>query len=240
MTDTIVANTPDSRAEVERGKELHREFVGMLFALAIAQVAVEAATIVNSQLSSAAKAPALFHLLLAVLVIATSWVGWGRSAYSLSAVRSAFTFDFVELLLDVWLVCIYFFLVHGAERIQAVAGVTTIEHASAAVEALWVGVMFVTYLLWDLWTKRKERTKLVQRGWASLACALLAGLAFIAFSPLRGSESVIWADLSLISLVLLFRAMKLHDLSAHPSSSWVRIAALLAAGVVLGLLAVRA
>src|SRR5688572_21045858 len=62
-----------------RGQTLHREFVGMLFALAIAEVAVRSGEIVNSDLSALTKAPALSHLLLAAMVIATSWVGWGWS-----------------------------------------------------------------------------------------------------------------------------------------------------------------
>src|SRR5436190_18185099 len=90
--------------DTERGKALHREFVGMLFALAVAQVAVEAAVIVNSAAPTPTKAPALMHLILALLVIATSWVGWGRSDYSLSPVKSVFSGHFVELLIDVWLV----------------------------------------------------------------------------------------------------------------------------------------
>lgn len=110
-----------------RGQELHREFVGMLFALAIAEVAVRSGEIVNSGSDVRTMMPALSHLILAGTVIATSWVGWGISKYSLSDVKGVFTKDFVELLLDVWLVVIYFFIVHGTERFVDVNGTKTIR-----------------------------------------------------------------------------------------------------------------
>lgn len=229
------AEEEDTPAEIKRGKDLHREFVGMLFALAIAQVAVEAAEIMNSELGFWSKAPALSHLLLALIVIAASWVGWGRSAYSLSPVGNVFTGDFVELLLDVWLVCIYFFLVQGAEQLVIVQNVDTIEWGSAAVESLWVTVMFWTYFVWDFWTKRNDRQTLRQRGWASFVCAVLSAVAFLALAPVRGSTSAVLADLALIALVLLFRAMKLYDFSSHTRSSWTLIVVLLFLGIVFGI-----
>src|SRR5262245_47372300 len=86
--------TPEEvKKEIEHGRTLHREFVGMLFALALAQVAVEGAVVMNSGLDVWTKAPAVSHLLLALVVISTSWVGWGRSTYSLSPVKNVFSGD---------------------------------------------------------------------------------------------------------------------------------------------------
>jgi len=99
----------------ERGSTLHREFVGMVFALAIGQVAIEGAPIANSDLSFVECLPAYAHLALATLVIATSWVGWGRSRQSESDVKSAFSRDFLELLVDLWLVMVYFFITKGVD-----------------------------------------------------------------------------------------------------------------------------
>lgn len=203
-----------------RGQELHREFVGMLFALAIAEVALRSGEVVNSGSDVWAMAPALSHLILAGAVIATSWVGWGISKYSLSPIRGVFTKDFVELLLDVWLVVVYFFIVHGTERFVEVSGTKTIQ-ASISVESRWIAVMFVTYILWDTLSKWGKWRELAERVWASILCAALAGLTFWSLRELQGTVPVILGDLCLLMLVLLFRAMK--NFSAHKKSSWVWI-----------------
>lgn len=209
----------------KNGRELHREFVGMLFALAIAEVAIRSAEVVNNGLSFWTKAPALSHLILAGMVIATSWVGWGRSRYSQSDVIHPFTKDFVELLLDVWLVVIYFFIVYGTERLVEVNGARTIQ-ASIRVEALWILVMFVTYVLWDLVSKWGKWSDLAQRVWASILCAVLAVWTFWSLQELQGTVPVMLGDLCLLILVLLFRAMKNDNLTAHTISSWVRMVVL--------------
>ena len=107
-------------------------------------------------------------------------------------------------------------------------------------EALWVMVMFWTYFVWDLWTKLDAPGDAIrQRGWASFVCALLSTGAFLALADLRGTESVVLADLSLLVLVLLFRAMKLHTFSKHTRSSWLGILTLWSLGLALTILARR-
>jgi hypothetical protein len=216
----------DATEDAARGQTLHREFVGMLFALAIAEVAVRSGAIINSDLDSWTKAPALSHLFLASMVIATSWVGWGWSKHSLSNVRHVFTKDFVELALDVWLVGVYFFIVQGAETIADVQGGTTIQ-GSVEVEALWIMVMFGTYVIWDVWTKWGKWPAFAQRAWASIMCAGFAAWTFFQLRELRGIEPVVLGDVSLLAIVFLFRAMKIHDFTEHTRRSWALIAALL-------------
>lgn len=215
----------DAENAAEHGRTLHREFVGMLFALAIAEVAIRSGVVVNSSLAISHKLPALTHLLLAAAVIATSWVGWGRSGYSLSAIRSVFSKDFVELLIDVWLVGVYFFIVQGVETVLITNGTNSIQ-GSAEIEAWWVMVMFWTYVLWDALTKWGDWTALSQRGWGSLLCAALATWTFLLIGHLRGTAPVVFGDLALLALVLLFRAMKLRDFAAHSAASWRLIAGL--------------
>ena len=114
-TDTVVCRYESADSAEARGRELHREFVGMLFALAIAQVAVKGSEIVNSSVPTAQTIPSWTHLTLASSLIACSWVGWGLSDFSLSKVRNVFTKDFWELAVDLWLVMAYFFVVNGVE-----------------------------------------------------------------------------------------------------------------------------
>ena len=86
-------------------KQLHLTFVEMLFALAIGQVAIDVSKLIDYQLMSnqtfLAVVPAYSHLLLAAVVISTSWVGWRSSVYSGSDIKSVFTLDYVELFIDV-------------------------------------------------------------------------------------------------------------------------------------------
>ena len=70
-----------TRQHDQQGRDLHRDFVGMLFALAIAEVAVQASGVVNSGADLRDAIAAYSHLILAAVTIAASWVGWGQSEY---------------------------------------------------------------------------------------------------------------------------------------------------------------
>jgi hypothetical protein len=219
-----------SSQPASHGRELHREFVGMLFALAIAEVAVEAANLVNSGLPFDVALPGYSHLFLSAIVIASSWVGWGWSDHSLSDVKNVFNKDFVELLLDLWLVILYFFIVKGAELPVETNGVRTIT-PSAANEVFWIMIVFGTYLLWDFWTKLGERDQagrsaLVQRWWGTIVCAGLSVLCYSYLENTAGSVRVVLVDACLVSLVVMFRAMKAYSLSDTPASGWVRTGSL--------------
>ena len=206
-----------------RGKVLHREFVGMLFALATAELAVETSTVVNSGLDWRACLPAYFHLALGFAIVATSWVGWGCSKSSLSNIESVFSLDFIELALDVWLVAVYFFVAKGVELPLKSNNGGLVITPSLDNEILWILVIFVTYFVWDLWTKlivgprRDESTNqllIIERGWASATCAVLAFFVYWHWSPKSAADraQVILGDLSLVSLVFLFRAMKTRNM----------------------------
>jgi hypothetical protein len=224
----------------DEGRELHREFVGMLFALAIGQVALDAANLTSGSVSAPNSLPSYSHLILAALVIATSWVGWGQSDHSLSDIEDVFSFDFVELLIDLWLVVLYFLLVMGTELPQGAGDKSKIT-PDALNESKWIFVIFVSYFVWDVISKiapPKKRKELdpgskatyswfplndkghyivLQRAWASLACMGLAYLAY-AYSSRVGTSisNALLADIALVSLVFLFRSLKLRNLYDLP------------------------
>ena len=107
-----------SQVGVNNYRDLHKTFVGMLFALSIAEVGVR----VGNSFESGdvfmghmgwRYVPIYSHVLLALIVIASSWFGWGQSDYGFAdapATLSVFTFEFLELILDVILVLCYFVL----------------------------------------------------------------------------------------------------------------------------------
>ena len=107
-----MSNQPES-------KKLHLTFVEMLFALAIGQVAIDLSKLINYQLISSqtfwAIVPAYSHLLLAFVVISTSWVGWRNSKFSGTQIKHVFTLDYIELAVDVVLVFMYFVLARAVK-----------------------------------------------------------------------------------------------------------------------------
>lgn len=197
---------------------LHFDFVGMLFALAIGQVAVEVGNLVTSQTANSKTLveflPAYGHLFLATIIIAASWVGWGSSGSSRSPINSIISWDFIELLIDVFLVVCYFVVVRSVESLEPC--VNDRITPSAAAETLWTTVILVTYFFWDCLTKitKKHEEGFWQRGWASLACALLSIVAYFSLPTSSNNlVTVLVVDLSLLLLIILFRIMKLKDWS---------------------------
>ena len=173
---TPTAHTTTSAVTAKNGPELHFSFVEMLFALAIAQVAIGVADLIQDDWDYL---PAYFHLLLAIIVITTSWVGWRQSAFSGSKVKTIFGRDFIELMLDVLLVIFYFILARGVESPHENKNMTV----PAENEAFWVMVIMISYFVWDCVSKWGEENQfyegwkskeLIQRGWASFAAAGLA------------------------------------------------------------------
>lgn len=197
--------------------EIRFVFVEMLFALTIAEVATQVATMVSDGVGIRAGSSSYAHLLLATMLVAASWIGWKNSVAKGNQVPVSNVFDlgFLVLVLDVALVVCYFILVRGAEKPHD--GI--IIH-SANNETLWILIVFVGYFLWDVLTKAvapsSERPflkrlfgpELWKRGRISFVCLLLALLIWFFLRSVSNQGSVVLADTSLLALVFLFRALK--------------------------------
>src|SRR5689334_561351 len=96
--------------------ELRREFVGLMFALAVGEVGLQMAALVQAR-HFTRYLPAYSHLFLALFVIAASWVGWSRTkvASARKDVHELFELAFVVLLLDTAMVVTYFILVRTVD-----------------------------------------------------------------------------------------------------------------------------
>lgn len=226
--------SPDSGKPREPADDgLHFGFVELLFSLAVAEIAVRFATVID-------EAKVLWlnwncwagyaHLLLALFVITTSWIGWGKSfsSHRDSKLNSVFTLDFAELLIDVGLVITYFVLVHRAETVVNASGNISTS-PSIGPEAICIPTIFTLYLLWDIVSKfpwRKEKggkqlgwKKLLSSGSVSLLLVCLASgissFAWYACGLSRGAtvQQVVVFDLSMIGLIILFRELKAY---LHP------------------------
>ncbi len=219
--------------EKEADPKLRHEFVGMMFAVTVAEVGLQVASLVRqTDFSFHLYMPALSHLLLATIVIATSWVGWtlSQSPGARHDVSKVFEAEFLVLLIDVTLVICYFVLVRSVEFDKPEGATKTIWSVSAAPEAKWILYIFVIYFLWDVVTKvmvwRKDRLikqvdpwfpNYLSRFIPTLLCMALALYAFTRITDSTRHSQVVIADVALLALVLLFRASKDFVSAMFPS-----------------------
>jgi hypothetical protein len=218
-------SVPDSDNSVP---DLRREFVGIMFALAVAEVGLQVAALVQAG-QYIHYLPGYSHLLLALLVIAASWVGWSRTQVPSAKkdVRDLFEWPFLVLLLDTAMVITYFILVRTVDFSD---GNRRIDAASTV--AFWHVVIFVLYLSWDLVTKvamypkpagvgwlsgwwhlsdqtRRKQMRTILRGVPTVLCLALTIILWRLFHAVDVVyEHLLTADLALGSVVLLFRALK--------------------------------
>ena len=209
-------------------------FVEMMFAVALGDTAAQVAKVmqvvqkspqaVTEALEEVARA--LVHLLLVIIVIATSWVGWYHSSATkrymeelkrifASTFPSLLAFPFMMLLIDVFLVVCYFVLSEGAELPTNNPANQEVQlTASAQPETVWILVILVTYLIWNLvllihdwWYDSQivSAAKRASRALTAIAAVVLAGGAFWFGREVADDCKVLMIDGALLAAVLTFR-----------------------------------
>jgi hypothetical protein len=202
-------------------------FIEMLFALTVGEIAVQVFTLLQPvQLARVGDADTLdllwegrcivAHLVLALAVVACSWIGWSHSKAmgNQEDTKDVFRISFFVLLIDLWLVINYFIIVKGVDRMLVADGTSTIPKGTVIgfvndryAEAFWIFVTFAGYAVWDVFTKirrsddeankgwfewrevwRPVLSRYIKRSWASLACTALAYLVYCR-SPRLGPNS---------------------------------------------------
>jgi len=212
-----MSDSPQVRHTASKSKpELRHEFVGMMFAVAIGEVGLQTAALVKAP-DWVHFLPAYSHLFLATVVIASSWVGWtlSQSRGGQRDVDSIFQREFIELLLDVALVILYFILVKQVDFVEE--GDKICSNVSAKPEAFWILSIFCVYVAWDFvskWplNKKEEVVRMVPTILCTVAAYFTKGLVQDANPP-----HVLTADFALLTLVLLFRALKELTSALFPS-----------------------
>ncbi|MFZ0771228.1 MAG: hypothetical protein WCA49_13090 [Candidatus Sulfotelmatobacter sp.] len=196
--------------------ELRHEFVGMMFAVAIGEVGLQTASLVRAG-HLVHFLPAYFHLLLSTILIATSWVGWtlSQTRGGQRDVDSIFQREFLELLFDVALVILYFILVKQVDFVEE--GGKICPNVSAKPEASWIFFIFCVYVVWDIvskwpWNKKEEVVRMVPTVLCAVAAYFIRYLVQDTNPP-----HVLTADIALLALVLLFRALKELTSALFPS-----------------------
>jgi hypothetical protein len=216
---------------MENTHNLRFEFVGMLFALTIGQVAIECGDIAMKDLIGWQYLYIYAHLLLATVIIATSWVGWqtSHSFGNTRLIHSNFSSQFIILLVDIFLVICYFIIVRGAEEYYKEPAWSQ-ANPDGKNQTLWTVVIFVTYFLWDALTKlwipfyrattddqhnikyvketRVDFDTFWRRARYTLICLALAFFAYFAMSGESSENKIVCLDLYLIFVFVLFRGLK--------------------------------
>lgn len=224
-----MSNGGDPSQKVESDSGLHFGLIEMAFALAIGEVAMKLGTYLDSiqydvREMRADHFPFLTHLLLATLLIACSWIGWGKQfRHGGPPITSVFEWQFLELLIDLALVILYFVFIHAASAPPEI-GVADLGRHIATVPALMTGI-FLLYALWDRISKPFQ-TYRFRRVSTWVCCVLSGGLWGLGHWKLAASATpwgVVCLDLSYCSLVFLFRALKWEDLAFGDSDAWGRV-----------------
>jgi len=196
----------------------------MMFAVTIGEVGLQAAGLVQAgELTHFL--PAYGHLLLATVVVATSWIGWSASVApgARKDVDHVFQWEFLVLMLDVFLVVIYFILVRTIDFGKEGAPRTD----RASVVAGWIVIIFALYLAWDFltkviisgrdrvepktkWREHFDRSWLRSTGSRALPTIVCLFLACLIWRWVGTADRphYLTADFSLLWLVLLFRVLK--------------------------------
>jgi hypothetical protein len=194
--------------------KVRHEFVGMMFAVTIGEVGLQVASLVHAK-HYTHFLPFYTHLLLATIVITSSWVGWSLSQApgNRRDVDGMFTWGFCTLLLDVFLVITYFIMVRTIElgKLPEQPRIDTPEK-----EAWLIVLMFALYLVWDVVTKMLAYDKLRDGPWGrncglrmipTLVCLFLAVVVRWQVAGFQ-LDHYVNADIALLGLALAFRALK--------------------------------
>ena len=205
-----------------RPLNLRHGFVAMLFALTAGQIAISAADLVEIWNVGAVGLDFLApvtHLLLALVIVTTSWVGWSVVTANSEPVEHPFHFPFSVLLLDVFLVVIYFVI---ALEVEIDPDQKLILYPSASEEIVGVMFIFGVYCFWDVVhdvvIKKQNWFIAVFASAVSLVAAVMVWVAYSCLSSNASVWSVLCADIALLGLVFAFRALKGVE---KPLADWI-------------------
>lgn len=213
-------------------KDLKFDFIEMLFALAVGDLAIEfSQLIIQNVLQNYFYIYS--HLLLALFILAFSYVGWRNSTSTghLKSVKSIVSISFIILLLDLVLVIIYFIVIHSVETYNDERKVAM--PAEAMTETRWSIIIFLIYVIWDILTKlidekynligavyiRKRVINLkafVTRTWPTVICLFLCLLIYMTLKSKfyqniissDKNEYVVVVDILLFLIFAIFRGLK--------------------------------
>lgn len=198
----------------------------MLYALAIAQIAIEFSTFYERNLSFTDHFYVITHLILIGYIIITGWYGWNNSrsivqenekdnSHTLNVLQKySNNLSILILVIDLLILLCYFVIVRNVEK-----PIDSNIVASAKVEIIWSLIIFAFYFMWDIITKifdiNEDGKKLminikrfIRRGFQSLLCFIIILIFILPMKDKVSSSEVIHSDISLLMVFILFRGLK--------------------------------
>lgn len=175
--------------------------------------------------------PVYSHLFLAAFVVGTSWLGWTQAIIEHNiGFGDVIAPSSLLLIVDFWILGTYFSFVAAVNKARLSSPHQTSPSSEHA--AYWVMLILLAYLAWDSftyyvfprWIDHKAEDDFWPRSWMTVICLLLAIVAFMVLKRVKASRPfwTMTADISLIALILLYRALKQIAIS-FPHSATAQI-----------------
>ena len=195
-------------------KDLRWLLVSMLFAIVIAEIAIQAHRVISVfRRNSKGKRPSFFpiasHLLLVTTVVTTSWVGWSRSigAAMHNELQEVVSWPFVLLLLDVLLLIFYFLMVRAPDIVEKTPPDASTITVSVAQNSFLLVLIFLVYFLWGVVDHLllQGLGNFVQHGWYSFIGFLMALVIWLVVRKWNKDYQIVIANLLMVAIVISFR-----------------------------------
>jgi hypothetical protein len=210
------------------GENAYWLFISFLYASIIVDIAKDFDKVVTCSLEKPKRVAVGSHLVFASFVVGTSWVAWTLAFVNkdVFAPKEVISLQSSLLIVDFVILAMYFSFatIIGGERESGDnPGLRKpyYKHSSS-----WVGKILTMYVVWDIFayflipkfgegsmitaTTPPSETHFWAHSWMSFLCASLAWLAFLWLRRIRSDRmlAVVMGDLSLIMLILFYRALK--------------------------------
>ena len=198
------------------GENLRWLFISFLFATVTSEIAAKFSVLLREwRRLTATRWPALSYLILAAVIVITSWIGWSLDLMHRGNVQVSQVFSLPTLILivDFALLVCYYALVKG---IEFESGANDRKHLRPALDsrdpALWSMWILGLYFVWDFLNDEVVYPKgyFWIRGYPSAVWTGLAVLVFVLLRKISPNRPalVCCGNISLVLLFLSYRAMK--------------------------------
>jgi len=187
--------------------DLRNAFISMLFALVITTCASEGYKGFISPILSGTFKIEMFailsHLILCVVVVTTSWIGWTGtfSRPDRPEIDGVFCRAHFLMFIDLLILGLYFSLIMSID---------TVSNISTKPEIIILAAVFFFYFIWDISFSKEEegiKNRLKSAKYTALFFAVLVfAFLHIDFTALNQWYFVVLADTLLLLVVVLFRA----------------------------------
>jgi hypothetical protein len=198
--------------EMDFEKDLRWLLGSFLFAVVIAEVLLQSAKLYDRRHLRKGFSPFIIHLIVATLLVTTSWVGWTSAISKEQApahhLTSVFSWAYLLLLVDIWLLVCYFIFIKAAEiPHSATESLTTPSPRSAS---FWLMIIFLTYVGWDginFWVLHRLAV-FWAAGWPTVLCFVIAFITWLLATRIETKMGFILVEILIFLLIVLFRGLK--------------------------------